>query len=135
MALDPLTGAFELGGKVLDKLFPDPEKRQEAQLRLVELQQSGELAQISVNQEEARHENLFVAGWRPFVGWVCGIAFCYHLIIQPLIAFFALLYGHDVKYPVFDERLLADTLYGLLGIGSLRTVEKMATKGHLPWQK
>ena len=78
---DPISAAFQLGGKLLDRFFPDPAKRAEAQLELLKLQQSGELAklasetdlakgQIAVNAEEAKHGSLWVAGWRPCVGWV-----------------------------------------------------------------
>ena len=84
MALDPLTAGFDLAGKVLDKLFPDPAQRSAAQLQLEQMQQSGDLAQISIDVEEAKNENLFVAGWRPALGWVCVAAFAYHYVLQPL---------------------------------------------------
>ena len=135
MAFDPLTAGLEFGGKILDKLFPNPEERAALQVKLIELQQAGELAQIDVNKEEAKSDNLFVSGWRPFIGWVCGLAFAYHLILQPLLVFIATNAGHDVDLPVFDKGMLTDTLFGMLGFGSLRTVEKMANKGSLPWQK
>ncbi len=135
MALDPLTAGLELGGKLLDKFFPNPEDRAAAQLKLLELQQSGELAQIAVNQEEAKSDSLFVSGARPFILWVCGFAFAYHLILQPLISFICAANGHDIKLPVFDEAMLTNTLFGMLGFGGLRTFEKVADKGYLPWQK
>ena len=135
MAIDPITAGLELGGKILDKLFPNPEERAALQVKLIELQQSGELAQIEVNKIEAANENLFVSGWRPFIGWVCGIAFAYHLVFQPLLSFLLANAGHQTALPVFDRAMLTDTLFGMLGFGSLRTVEKMANKGSLPWQK
>src|SRR5678815_1678715 len=112
MSFDPLTAGLDFAGKVLDKVFPDPQQRAEAQLKLVELQQSGELAQIAVNQEEAKSNSLFVAGWRPAVGWTCALAFAYHLILQPLISFIAASQGHVITLPVFDDALLSDTLFG-----------------------
>lgn len=135
MALDPLTAGMDLAGKVLDKIFPDPEARAQAQIRLVEIQQSGELAQIAVNQEEAKSDNLFVSGWRPFIGWVCGVAFAYHFILQPVILFIAAFNGHTVALINFDMETLTTVLMGMLGLGGLRTLEKVATRGALPWQK
>jgi hypothetical protein len=136
MALDPLTAGFEFGGKILDKLFPNPEDRAAAQIKLVELQQNGDLAQITVNQEEAKNENLFVSGWRPFIGWVCGFAFAYHFIALPLLETVAQAAGYKVEPPVFDMNQLMTVLMGMLGLGSLRTVEKVQDmKTKLPWQK
>lgn len=135
MAFDPITAGLDFAGKLLDKLFPDPVQRAAAQIQLLQLQQSGELAQIAVNQEEAKNENLFVSGWRPAVGWTCAAAFAYHLILQPLISFIASGMGYTITLPVFDNALLSDTLFGMLGIGSLRTVEKLGDKGNLPWQQ
>jgi Holin of 3TMs, for gene-transfer release len=136
MALDPLTAGIEVGGKIIDLLFKDaPAEKAAAQLKLLELQQNGDLAQIAVNTEEAKSENLFVAGWRPAVGWVCCIAFAYHLILQPLLSFLLINAGHKVDLPTFNIELLSNTLYGMLGFGALRTFEKTADKGYLPWQK
>jgi Holin of 3TMs, for gene-transfer release len=136
MALDPLTAGLELGGKLLDKLFPDPEDRAAAQIKLVELQQSGELAQIAVNTEEAKNENLFVSGWRPFIGWVCGFAFAYHFILLPMLETVAQAAGYKVEPPVFNMDVLTTVLMGMLGLGSLRTIEKVQDmKTKLPWQK
>lgn len=136
MAIDPLTAGFELGGKIIDKLFPDPEDRAAAQLKLLELQQSGELAQIAVNQEEAKHENIFVSGWRPFIGWVCGAAFAYQFVIQPLLAFIIANTAGKVTLPEFQMQELSTVLMGMLGLGGLRTIEKVKeTTNKLPWQK
>lgn len=146
MPLDPITAALDIGGKLLDRLFPDPAQRAEAQLKLVELQQSGELArmtaetdlakaQISVNQTEAASDDKFTRRWRPFIGWVCGVAFAYHFVFQPFLAFVLANTGHDVKLPDFEMETLSQVLFGLLGLGTLRTVEKVTVKGKLPWRK
>lgn len=139
MSFDPLSAAFSLGGKILDKIFPDPEQRAAAQIKLAELQQNGELAilaaetdlakgQQEINKIEAGSDNLFVAGWRPFIGWVCGVAFAYHFVLQPLLAFALVNSGHDIKLPVFDMDALYTVLMGLLGLGGLRTFEKVRRK-------
>ena len=83
------------------------------------------LAQIQVNREEASSGSLFKGGWRPFVGWVCGVAFCYHFILQPLVIFIVAIAGVDIPdLPEFQMNTLLTVLGGLLGIGGLRTYEK-----------
>jgi hypothetical protein len=83
------------------------------------------LAQIEVNKMEAASGSIFKGGWRPFIGWVCGIAFAYHFILQPLIIFGVSVAGIDVpELPEFDMSTLLTVLGGLLGLGTLRTYEK-----------
>ena len=77
------------------------------------------MAQIQVNQNEAKHSSVFVAGWRPFVGWVCGFALLYHFIAQPVIVLFT-----GIETPTFDMGTLTTVLMGMLGLGGLRTFEK-----------
>ena len=83
------------------------------------------LAQIEVNKAEAASGSFFKGGWRPFVGWVCGVAFAYHFIIQPLVIFILTAIGMDIPdLPEFDMGTLLPVLGGMLGIGGLRTYEK-----------
>ena len=77
------------------------------------------MAQIEVNKAEAQHSSIFVAGWRPFVGWVCGFALLYHFIAQPVIVLFS-----GIETPTFDMNTLTTILMGMLGLGGLRTFEK-----------
>lgn len=132
MAFDPITAALDLGGKLLDKILPDPVQRAQAQLQLEQLRQSGELAQIAVNQQEAASQNLWVAGWRPGVGWCCAAAFAYHELLEPLLTYIMAACGHVFALPQFNDSVLTMTLMGMLG---LRGFEKMGDKGHLPWQQ
>ena len=136
MAFDPISIALEVGSKLIDRLFPDPLARAAAQQKLLELQQTGELAQLAaetdlakgqqeVNKAEAASGNLFIAGWRPFIGWTCGAAFAYHFVIQPLLAFTLAAAGHPITLPSFDMSTLSTVLMGMLGLGGLRTVEKI----------
>lgn len=135
MSLDPLTAGFDFAAKLLDKLFPDPTQRAAAQAQLLQIQQTGELAQIAVDQEEAKSENIFVSGWRPALGWTCVSAFAYHYVMQPLLVFIILQLGGKVNLPDFDMSTLSTVLMGMMGLGSLRTVEKMSDKAQMPWQK
>ena len=83
------------------------------------------LAQIEVNKAEAASGSVFKGGWRPFIGWVCGAAFAYHFVLQPVIVFVVVTAGVTVPpLPEFDMNSLLTVLGGLLGLGSLRTFEK-----------
>lgn len=136
MAFDPISAALGIGEKLIDRLWPDPTQRDAAKLELLKMKQTGELAvlaaetdlakgQIAVNQVEAASASFFVAGWRPFIGWVCGAAFAYHFVLQPFLAFVLDASGHKVELPVFDMGTLSTVLMGMLGLGSLRTYEKI----------
>jgi hypothetical protein len=80
--------------------------------------------QTKINEIEAQHRTLFVAGWRPFIGWVCGLAFAYHFILFPIIR---TIYP-DVQFPKLDTEPLFTVLLGMLGLGGLRTYEKLKDK-------
>lgn len=132
-----LGSIFDFAGKVVDKLFPDPAQKAQAQLELFKLQQSGELAkfaaeteitkaQIAVNQEEAKSTNWFIAGGRPFIMWVCGLAFAYVSLGEPLARFvMTVLYHYQGPYPAIDTTVTMQVLLGLLGLGVMRTTEKL----------
>lgn len=119
---------FELGGKIIDRLFPDPAQKAAAELELLKMTQAGDLqvvlAQLEINAKEAAHPSIFVAGWRPFVGWTCGIGLIYATVGHNLLAWLAVTRGWPLP-PSVDADLLIYTLGGLLGIGSLRTIEKV----------
>tara|TARA_R110000824_G_scaffold3147_5_gene14583 strand:- start:5401 stop:5796 length:396 start_codon:yes stop_codon:yes gene_type:complete len=81
--------------------------------------------QIEINKAEASHKSIFVAGWRPFIGWTCGIALCWHFVLQPVTLFVCTYIGLTIPtLPEFDMGSLMTILGGLLGLGGLRTYEK-----------
>lgn len=83
------------------------------------------MAQVSINKEEAKHRSIFVSGWRPFVGWTCGVALAYHFVLSPLILFGVTVAGVEIPdLPEFDMGSLMTVLMGMLGLGGLRTYEK-----------
>jgi hypothetical protein len=83
------------------------------------------LAQLEINKAEAASGSLFKGGWRPFVGWICGVALLYHFILTPLILFGVGLSGATIPpLPEFDMSSLMTVLMGMLGLGGLRTYEK-----------
>ena len=114
---------------LLDKVVEDKDQRARLAHDIATMSekhaQQLALAQIKVNAAEAASGSLFKGGWRPFVGWVCGVAFCYHFILQPVIIFIVALTGTSIPdLPSFDMGTLLTVLGGMLGIGSLRTYEK-----------
>ena len=116
-------------GDILDKVIPDQDLKRKLSHEIATMSekhaQQLALAQIKVNAAEAASGSLFKGGWRPFVGWVCGVAFCYHFILQPVIIFIVALTGANIPdLPSFDMGTLLTVLGGMLGIGGLRTYEK-----------
>jgi len=127
-------------GNLMDRLFPDPKAAAEAKLEVMRLAQSGELAQlnadlqlatgqIDVNKVEAANASLFVAGWRPAIGWICGAAFAFKFIGGPAAFVLSQWLGHPITLPVFDFTEMSTILLGMLGLGGLRTVEKVKGVG------
>ena len=120
--IGPVTG-------LLDKFIPDADEKARIAHELATMgEKHGQqlaLAQIEVNKAEAASGSLFKGGWRPFIGWVCGIAFAYHFVLQPIILFAVTAYGLQIPaLPEFDMTSLMTVLGGMLGIGGLRTYEK-----------
>ena len=118
----PVTG-------LLDKFIEDKDQKAALAHELATMAdkhaQQLALAQIEVNKAEAASGSFFKGGWRPFVGWVCGVAFAYHFIIEPLVIFILTAIGMDIPdLPEFDMGTLLPVLGGMLGIGGLRTYEK-----------
>jgi hypothetical protein len=129
MALDPLSALLDIGGKVIDRVWPDPEKAAAAKLELFKMQQSGELAiiagQLEINKVEAANPSVFVSGWRPFIGWVCGSGFAIQFVIGPMAEWGSALYGNPVKFPQMDVGTMMPLLIGMLGLSGFRSVEKI----------
>ena len=124
-----LSNLIQPVSKILDKAIPDQDLKRKLSHEIATMSekhaQDLALAQIEVNAAEAASGSLFKGGWRPFVGWVCGIAFCYHFILQPVIIFIVALIGMEIPdLPSFEMGTLLTVLGGMLGIGSLRTYEK-----------
>lgn len=124
---------FEIGKTLIDRFLPDPEKKREAEMELVRMAADGELkqvmAQLEINAREAAHPSLWVAGWRPYFGWVGGTAFLYVGLLKPLLAWLSAIKGWPAP-PDIDTEFLWVVVSGLLGIGGLRSIEKVkgATK-------
>lgn len=121
---------------LIKKLFPDPAAQADAQLKLMQLAQTGELAQLQsvtdlakaqagINQVEAGSTRLFVAGWRPFIGWICGAALGFKYIGGPLLLMIGQAAGFAVELPDLGVSDLMPVLMAMLGLGAMRTYEKV----------
>ena len=109
---------------ILDKFVADKDLKQKLEHELKTELHRANMAQIEVNKEEAKHRTVFVAGWRPFTGWVCATALAYHFILEPVIVFGLALYNIQLTLPQFDMASLLTVLMGMLGLGGLRTYER-----------
>ena len=119
---------FELGKEIINRFVPDKEEARKAEAAFVVMAAEGELkqiiAQLEVNAKEATHPSIFVAGWRPFFGWAGGVGFIYAVMLQPLLAWYATINAIPVP-PELNLDLLWVVITGMLGIGGLRTFEKV----------
>lgn len=122
MSLDPITAGLELARTAVSAIWPDKTEQEKAQLAAaVQLVQG----QIDINRAEAASPSVFVAGWRPFIGWSCGVALAFEYIGRPLIAWGFAFTGHPLPdLPTLDGKLY-ELLFAMLGIGGLRTIEKV----------
>jgi hypothetical protein len=116
-------------GTAADRLIPDPNARQDFMLKLQEALNAADLKQIEVNIAEAQHRSIFVAGWRPFIGWVCGAAMVYSYILLPLGGFVAGFFGEQYQTIVLNapklDGNLWELLFAMLGFGALRSFDKL----------
>ena len=121
---------LEVGKRLIDNLFPDPAAKAKAELDMMVLLQTQDLqrvmGQLEINAREATHTSIFVSGWRPFVGWCCGLGFLWATIGHPLVSWVATARGWPAP-PAIDTEVLLYVLGGMLGLGTLRSFEK--TKG------
>jgi len=127
--MDPITAILGIGNKLIDHFFPDANQAAAAKLKLLEMQQNGDLqvmaSQMDINKIEAANPSLFVSGWRPFIGWVCGVSLTYAAIIEPVSRFLAtVLFKYTGAFPVIDTTLTLQILLGLLGLAGMRSWEK-----------
>ncbi len=125
MQLNPIAGIIEAVGAVAGDLITTDKERLAAEIEMRKLDQTLDLGQIDINKIEAASASTFVAGWRPAIGWICGFAFAYAAVIEPLLRFAAKVwFGYTGDFPVIDTDLTIQVLFGILGLGALRTAEK-----------
>ena len=118
--------AAEGVANIIDKFVETPEEKQAAELLKAKLMMRPSLAQAEINKIEAGHRSIFVAGWRPFIGWVCGLALAYNFVLRDMIAWVIVNTGSTASMPpaiAMDQ--LITILLAMLGLGAFRTTEKI----------
>lgn len=122
--------------EIIKRVIPDPEKQAELQMEMVKLQSDDQMkeldaqlqmaqGQMQTNAAEASNSDMFVAGWRPFIGWICGCAFGAQLVFCPFITAILGMFGKTIVFPQMDMNMIVTVLGGMLGIGGMHTIEKI----------
>ena len=122
MALDPLTAGLDLAGQVINRIWPDKTEQEKAEMTLLVTTVQGQLA---VNQAEAGHPSIFVSGWRPAIGWICGGACAWNWIGLPIAQAALVFFGYEMTLDSADLTEMLPILIGMLGLGGLRTYERV----------
>ena len=137
-----LGAIFNMGSKIIDKIWPDKAEAERAKIELFKMTQAGEFKeleaelekarmQVGVNTAEANSGSNFRGGWRPFVGWTCGVGLAYAVLIQPLATGLIQAFVPDMKtfaMPNVQTDALMALLFGMLGLGGYRTYERVVKK-------
>lgn len=136
MSFDPLSAVFNLGQSVIERIWPDANKRAEEMRKLEEMKQKGNLAelqayvtilqgQLEINKAEAQHKSLFVAGARPFIIWVGGFSMAWCGVVHPLLVWIMAIFAPEIEPPpLIESSALTAIVTGLLGIGGMRSFDK-----------
>lgn len=145
MAADPITAVLNIGNTLINKFVDDPQEQARIQLEMAKLASEGKLeelqavvnqftGQLKVNAIEAQHDSIFVAGWRPFIGWVGGAAMAYQFLVYPFLMWIwafcaakAWIPADAMPPPVLETGALFSVITGMLGVGMMRSYDK--TKG------
>lgn len=149
-AFDPITAGLKLGNTLIERLIPNKTEADLAKVQLAQMAIEGELtkfvetsklalaeldadvqlskAQADINAIEAGSDHWFKSYWRPALGWVCVSAFAWHFVIGPIVMYLFSLVGHPVPLPKFEMDALMTILIGMLGLGGMRTAERIAGK-------
>jgi len=132
-ASEPVTAVLNIGSQLIDRLWPDQATKDAGKLELLKLAQSGDLAQLNsetqlalgqveINKEDAKSGSFWQSGWRPYIGWICGTGLGYQFLVYPILISFL------PKIQQLDMGTLLTLLLGLLGLGGMRTYEKLQGK-------
>ena len=130
--ISPITG-------IVEELVVDKDKRNEIKLKIEELADKADeryhqelIAQTEVNKIEAAHASIFVAGWRPFIGWTSGVGLAYSFVLAPFIEFIARANGYTQEMPMPDAAHLLTLVTAMLGVGAMRSYDKTKGTAALP---
>ncbi|WP_322040106.1 3TM-type holin [Burkholderia diffusa] len=129
--LDPISAVSDVVGKIIDRVWPDPAQAAAAKLQLLQLQQTGELAQITgqmqINQAEAQ-SNDPLQHWRGGMGWVCVAGYAWNFVLRPAMSDISALLGHHIVLTEMDLTQLATITIGMLGLGGMHVYQQVKGK-------
>jgi hypothetical protein len=138
MAFDPISAALNIGTEIIDRLWPDPEKANDAKLALLKMQQSGELAQLAATTDLAKAQIMVnqaaaastdrLQHWRGAAGWVCVLAYGYTYLLAPIGTWLLAMAGHPVVAPEINTADLSALLMGMLGLGGMHVYQTVKAK-------
>ena len=127
-----MIGLASLVGPIVNKFvdrIPNGNERARAkealEKELVDAANSVMLAQTEIHKAEAAHKSIFVAGWRPFIGWVCGVGIAWSMVVQPVAQWAMIAWGDGTELPTIDTSYLMELVTAMLGMSGLRTFEKL----------
>ncbi len=128
MAFDPISAGITLVNTVIEKIFPDKTKQEEAKaaLKMADLTNEFQLyfGQIQTNIEEAKSSSIWVAGARPFIMWVCGCGFAWEYVVGPFLVTITSAFNIHMAMPALDSSELMTILLGMLGLAGMRSFDK-----------
>lgn len=136
---DILGGLIEPITDIIGEVVVDKDKKKELELKLAEIVDRADdryheelMGQIETNKIEAQHASLFVAGWRPFIGWTSGVGIAYTFVLSPFIEFVARTNGYTGVMPMPDMGQLMTLVLAMLGVGAMRSYDKSHGTAPLP---
>jgi len=123
-----LTAATPIINRILD-LIPNAADKAKAQQELfaeiVKIEAEQKMAQVDLNKQEAAHASIFVAGWRPFIGWVGGVSLAWTFLLHPIVTWIATVAGYEGTFPALDTDPLLTLVMAMLGVGAMRSFDKL----------
>lgn len=139
MGIPILGDIIDAIGGLASEAIVDKDKKNELKVRLEELRDKADqrlhdelMGQIEVNKVEAAHASIFVAGWRPFIGWTGGVGLAYSFVLSPFIEFLARVFGFTQPMPELDTGQLMTLVLAMLGVGAMRSYDKVKGTAALP---
>jgi hypothetical protein len=114
---------------IVDRIWPNPEEADKRRLEQLKAELDYEhkllVGQLKINEMEAKNQSVFVSGWRPAIGWICGMALLYAALLEPFLRFVArVVLDYDGDFPIIDTDITLQILLGLLGLAGMRSFEK-----------
>lgn len=132
MAIDPITSISETVGGIVKRIWPDPTEELRSQVEAFGIAVESQIAIHETNRAEAQHPSMFVAGWRPFIGWTCGFGLAYQFLAQPMLAWGSGIWEIPVP-PALDTGTLTTVLTGMLGLAGMRSFEAFKGTKRSSW--